>query len=1170
MNVIKASAGSGKTYTLAKCYIEQLLFYPGKGGLLELRKTHDYHQHILAITFTNKATNEMKQRIIRELSVLAHMPEASNYYSDFKQACSPQAIDGLQQAASNALATILNDYSTFRVSTIDTFFQTVLRSFARELDRDYNYDLEIQGDYVARMATMNFLMALGKDHNRTKGASPVEKWVQAHIKSTVDNGGKWSSIFTNNTTGNSFNDNSLAKFAEAINNEFLRKHLDDLCQYLSGDDDSTHDLEKINAFIKLLRTASKKASQSIDNADHWQQKIINIVNKHGIDGTTFKTSLKKIYEGGLPNIKTIQTIANAESIDNQFKKGKEPSVDAQKELQNVFKSIVECFDMASLFEDIANQLSYVGLLGEIKKQFDAYRQENNIVLVADTTQLINKVIQSQEDAPFIYERTSTWTNSYMLDEFQDTSKMQYDNFKPLLQESLSHATDNFNLVIGDAKQAIYRFRNADPSLFRDRIDEDFKGQISRHPLNTNYRSLSNIIQFNNEFTRELLTGFTGYDALMRSYKPNGKDEDYMQLVSPANKKRQGGMVKVLFNDNSGNELIDRDNAMAMLPEYLLELHQRFEWKDINILVNTNKDGEAVVEAVLEHNKNAAPDQQINIRSGEAMRVNRSSAVRRIVEMLRFIDLTSYAVLPPENEQDVTKLHTFANRHRNAEQRQSITLGKFIKRIDEATRNAQDPSTRLTLTPEQYGALLEQSFGETDEQAALSPQEQIKTYADQLAELLPDYRTQPMSLVNIVDRLISTHVSNDEDNDEIIYLHAFQNIVLQFAAQRNGGTVREFLRYWEQKQSKCNVPEAGDDNSATVLTIHKSKGLEAKCVVLPCVNWKIAPSTSDFWVTRDEWINQGAHHLLEKKTEQTCPPDIVPPILHISNKAMRTIKSYGCFKDTINKEDNDNIIDLVNKTYVAFTRPKYELHIFAVKSNEKTQVSNMLRNILEKECIKGMKQTAEGQYTLGKPFDNEKDKDDKKKNETPKSLQQQKMEKSLEVDWKTLKLPPYKVTSSKLLVDLPDDPDSIRIIGKRLHVMLSRMDNIDQLDTVLNYCERRGIVTNDTSDQWNRDIVRHMLASKLAEHPVCDWFDPANKVLNERSLWHNGEILRPDRIVVRPDGTIIVVDYKFGSDKKRGHISQVKGYMEALRNIYPGHTVKGYLWYVTLGHIQSLS
>lgn len=1170
MNVIKASAGSGKTYTLAKCYIEQLLFFPNGDGRLELRKTHDYHQHILAITFTNKATNEMKQRIVKELTVLARMPQASNYYNDFATACTPQALEGLQDAASNALATILNDYSTFRVSTIDKFFQTVLRSFARELDRDYNYDLEIQGDHVARMATMNFLMGLGKDHNRTLGASPVEKWVQAHLKSAFEKGDSWSSLFANNASGNSFHDNSLAKFAEAINDEFLRKHLDELCLYLQGDEDNnTRNLEKINDFISLVRTASKNATELINDTNHWQQEIIKVVNKHRIDGTTFKYSLKKLYEGGLPSLSSINNLATAVSIANQFSKGKEPDSDAQTDLHNVIKSIARCNNMASFFDNIARQLSYVGLLGEIKKQFDAYRQENNIVLVADTTQLINRVIHNQEDAPFIYERTSTWTNSYMLDEFQDTSKMQYANFKPLLQESLAHSTDNFNLVIGDAKQAIYRFRNADPSLFRDSIDEDFKGKISRHPLNTNYRSLSNIIKFNNEFTCELLKGFTQYDALMRSYKPNGKDEDYKQLVSPANQQRQPGMVKVLFSDNSGNNLEDRDTAMAMLPDYLLELHQRFAWKDINILVNTNADGVAVVEAVLEHNKNAAPDQQINIRSGEAMRVNRSSAVRRIVEMLRFIDLTSYAVLPPDNEQDASDLKSFANHRRNAEQRQSITLGKFIKNIDEATRNKDDLSTRLSLTPEQYGKLLEQSFNETDEQATYTSQQQIKTYAEQLADLLPDYRNQPMTLVNIVDRLISTHVSKDEDNDEIIYLHAFQNIVMQFAAQHNGGTVREFLRYWEQKQNKCNVPEAGDDNSATVLTIHKSKGLEAKCVVLPCVNWKIEPSTSDFWVTRDEWIGQGAHRLLEEMAGQTCPRDIIPPILHIGNSAMRIAERYDCFKDTISKEDNDNIIDLVNKTYVAFTRPKCEMHIFAVKSQEENRVSFLLHNIIKNGCINGMSETASEQYTLGEPFDSERDKEDKKKNEKPRLPQQPEMEKSLEVQWESKPLPPYRVKEKALLINLPDDSDSMRVVGRRLHAMLSRMENSDQLDQVLSNCERRGIVSNKPDDQWNSDVMRGMIATKLAQHPVCEWFDPANKVLNERSLWHNGEIIRPDRIVIRPDGTIIVIDYKFGGKQKRCYISQVEGYMQALRNIYPGHPVKGYLWYVTLNQIHPL-
>ena len=192
--VIKASAGSGKTYTLTKLYIEQLLFRANAQGSLELRKHPNYHRHILAITFTNKATDEMKSRIIKELYQLAQDPTHSDYYSYFSKRCTQEALNGLQEAARDALVSILFNYSEFTVSTIDSFFQSILRCFARELDRDYNYEVQIDSDYAITVAVHNFLLQLGRDAARMgkSRSTTIEKWVRDFISNEVSQSKKWN------------------------------------------------------------------------------------------------------------------------------------------------------------------------------------------------------------------------------------------------------------------------------------------------------------------------------------------------------------------------------------------------------------------------------------------------------------------------------------------------------------------------------------------------------------------------------------------------------------------------------------------------------------------------------------------------------------------------------------------------------------------------------------------------------------------------------------------------------------------------------------------------------------------------------------------------------------------------------------------------------------------
>lgn len=1155
LQVIKASAGSGKTYTLALRYIEQLLFRVNRRGKLELRKEPGYHQHILAITFTNKATNEMKSRIIKQLYVLSCNPKDSEYYDELQRCCEPEAFEGLQQAAHKALSDILFDYSQFNVRTIDTFFQSILRSFARELDRDYNYDLQIDAKYAMSVAVHKFLLSLGKDAARTGGKmTQVERWVKEYMKEQLQGSKSWSSMFND--------EGALFNAAENINKEFFRNQLPALRSFLT-DEKGNSNLEGIVSFKKLLLESAEQLQKQYEETD-WSLKLADILRADNLDlsnvsGTMSLSKYILKFRGQEPSEKVLALVSSCG--EDQFKKNSNPSADVLDKISELVRDMCSLYYECELLKDMASRLSLVGLIGEIDKKLEEYRRESNTILIADTNELIGKVVENSGGAPFIYERTGTWINHYMLDEFQDTSSKQYENFKPLLDESLSHGTDNFNLIIGDSKQAIYRFRNADPSLFRDRINVDFSG-LQSTTLQHNWRSQKNIIEFNNGFFEKLLEQdeYRNKGALMRTFKPNSDDKDYKQLV-PKRQQDPAGMVRVLFElpnaeADGGVKTIEKvEEVAAIMPQYLLKLHERFEWKDINILVDRNKSqGRVIVEAILQHNMQARAEGRdkdvISIVSGEMMQLGKSVAVRRIISLLRFIDLTNYVMSEDDDARidDTAKLR--ASKRNMSAQRQFTVLSRFIAGLEDVPE----------ATDEQAGSILNSSFDAVDKTIGQKAETQIQEYAQLLRELLPDTRTQLMSLVNIVEHIIDSQLGAREKREEVIYLHAFVNCVMAFAAQRsNGGTVREFLRYWDMKGDSLAVPSSDSANAISIYTIHKSKGLEADCVVLPYAAWEMNGDgmTKEYWMDATTWLDGGGSEILKKALGADVDKDKMLPIFSASKKTLQNLAKLGKFTSFVNKTEEDILIDHVNKTYVAFTRPRKELHIFASGKGICKDMSTIVPQLegfrpVPVENLTGDDAPSKAvMYQLGEPF-----------------VAPAKAEKK--DDCLVKPLPPYAVSSNTIEVSLPNDETSMREVGKRVHTLLSRINFRRDCDQAISYCLRRGIITDEPDDKWNVGRIRTMVETMFDTKPMSEWFADDNTILNERSILTQDEhgefsLKRPDRVVMRPDGRVIVVDYKSGMNQTKGHVRQVQDYMVALRATGFAQ-VEGYLWYIATNDV----
>ena len=1142
-----------------------LLFKQRDDGLLDYRRQTDYHSHILAITFTNKATTEMKKRIIDELYILASDPGESDFLRDFnameKEMLEKQGshcfvagvldVDKMQQAARQALASVLYEYGTFNVSTIDSFFQSILRNFARELDRDYNYEVQIDEKFALQTAIHNFLLSLGADARRHGGKyhlTDVERWVKSYISQQVSEGLDWN-VFKE--------DAGLFKHAELLNQEFFRQQMPRLHEYLTRDEkgERVTDLSKITEFKKHLILLDKYYEDLYKSLGSGmsQMLVMHNVDTQCLYGKRFvqnmmnpdnRISYGEPYDKG--SSKAFAELTE-EKLKNSFKNKYTPSVAFFSDVMQWRGKVIYTYHAWQWVKKLATELGFLGLLDRIDDNVKQYSRETNQLLIADTNDLIARVLDS--GVPFLYERVGTWINHFMIDEFQDTSRKQYENFLPLLYEALARTDENLCMLIGDAKQSIYRFRNADPSLFRDQIGVEFSAErhgLHHEPLSTNFRSCPVIVRFNNWFFDQLLNalGQDPQSVVMRTYKPNGLLTDFQQNE---HKTHPLGMVRVQFvskaDRTSDNE---KEQVLQLLPEYLHELHQRFEWRDIGILVNWNSEGNDVVLRIMEYNKTVPPEQQISVASDESMLIANSPSVKRIVSLLRFVDLTQY-VTSEEDPDSLPEEDRRANRNRLKDQHMYHVLGLFMQRM--AQDEAQAP-----------GQVLEQCFRDTEALTLLPEDEQMEAYAREVDALLPDRRTELMTLPNIVEHIISRYMQDTQHvPQETAHLLAFQDCVNDFASQRSGGTVREFLNYWDTKSDKLTVPASSSNDAVSVITIHKSKGLEYDCVILPFANWEIHNETSKsakvpYWITREELLAMGGGKVFAPDPEIT--QDMMPPLLPLAKTHVNALAQHcGILKDYVDNYGQNLLVDNMDKTYVAFTRPKQELHIFAVASSE---IGKLFLPILEQGSQDGsvdLNKVGENIYQWGAPRDVSHDK--------PKP------QADADADVALIDMPSYQVASgaSRINVRLPEDLSDKKNTGKRLHNLMSRIAYRRDVDRAWGFCVNRGIISDDDME-WPLRRVRAVIDRMFDDPRTSEWFSDDNRVYNERNLsaGHFATTTkRPDRVVCRPDGTWMVIDYKFGEKDLKNHVEQVRGYMKRLERMGK-KPIRGYLWYVALDEI----
>ncbi|MCU0398625.1 MAG: UvrD-helicase domain-containing protein, partial [Cyclobacteriaceae bacterium] len=740
--IYRSSAGSGKTRTLAKEYLK-----------LALQSRSDYFRHILAVTFTNKATQEMKERILHYLNAFVQGKE-EKLAGELKQELNLDDQDFIQNCY-EIRSLILHRYSQFSISTIDAFFQKVIRSFTREAGLAGDFRLETDPDSVLEDVIDLLVADLGKDPEMTR-------WMVDFSFASLENDRGWDVR------------RSLMEFARQVFREEYKLIEQELVRVTSQPDFFKTLLNQLRkeqqTFIHSVREKFREGyaliqSHSLEKSDFWNGAGYTFFEKY--------KDIKKVSDFEKPGVRIMNDLA---SVDKWPKKDSDRKEEitalALKKLMPLREEILDYrekkYASALSAEVVIENFYAFGLLADISRKLMEYKAANNLMLLADAPVFLNGLI-GESETPFIYEKVGSFYRHYLIDEFQDTSGMQWKNFYPLVTNSLDSGYRS--LVVGDVKQAIYRWRGGDLKLLQQQIAGHIGSKrVAVENLPENFRSLKSIVEFNNHFFKEA-------SRQVAAITSGTLADDVYQDVQQKTGKTEEGIVDVRFLENdSRSETNFEKLALQELTRQLEYLqHQRVPLRDIAILVRSNRDGQKIVAHLLEYkySEEAKPGLLYDVISNESLRLDGSASVSLLLAALRFLHNPNDAIARAELAFEYHRLR-----------RTVEPVGSEVFSI-----------TNLERLKKLIPAVL------VKERASL----------------------KKLSLFELTETLISLLDINKQEG-ELPYVMAFQELVLNFFT-RERNDLEAFLQWWEEHAGtdKTSLKSSGSVNAAQIITIHKSKG-----------------------------------------------------------------------------------------------------------------------------------------------------------------------------------------------------------------------------------------------------------------------------------------------------------------------------------------------------------
>ncbi len=1095
LTVYKASAGSGKTFTLATEYIRLVVENP------------QCFRNILAVTFTNKATEEMKMRILSQLyGISRSLPESDGYFQKVREKTG-LSEEIIRKRAGIALQHLIHHYNEFRVMTIDTFFQSVLRNLARELDLTATLQIGLNDYQVEEMAVDQMISDLTAN-------DVILKWLMRYILDTISDDRSWNVI------------GQIKQFGRTLFKDEYKAVADRLQEII----DEPGFFERYTANLKEIRDAARQQMQNI--ADEFFE-ILDSENL-GVEDFSFGKSgvagvFQKLREGAAFDESLIGKRA-LESVDDASKWYKKTHARrdlihtvVESQLAPLLRKLIDnrpqqwCLYQSA--EVTLKHLSQLRLLGTIATRVRELNKEANRFLLSDTQQLLHDLIEGS-DSPFIFEKIGAQLQHVMIDEFQDTSTVQWQNFKVLLDEAMSHQQSG-SLIVGDVKQSIYRWRSGDWRLLND-IEHQFTNpeqQLEVLNLARNYRSARRIVEFNNAFfTQAAELEFLNLGDIPEVEQLKKAYADVCQEVPDGRPDEGSVQVKLLPGDDSYQE--------NMLQELVSQVTQILDNgtapKDIAILVRTN----ALIPLIAQYFMLHLP--HVSIISDEAFRLDASVAVCTIIDAIRLL-------LRPD---DLLTKATLAKRY------QCHILG----------RNIPDEALFIPMSQQSVDALL--------------PEEFIPSFSE----------LKSLPLYELAERLCLIF-SLSSLSDQSAYICAFFDQLTAFLRDSSPLTpnlTSLFLKAWSDTISSKTI-QSDELQGIRIISIHKSKGLEFPHVIIPYCDWTLEHS-SLLWATPAPLPGPGPSPKFFSAGDRSALPLV--PVDYSSKSLLGTIYEPAYHHEHLqNTVDNLNLLYVA---FTRASQSLIVLGRRGTSSTSRSflieQTLPFLPDALHDTTLDGI-DTDNSPVCLSYATEPSSNVPHSSKNASkiPEALDSNPFSiipTPLKIEVSSF--PPHmdfrQSNRSKAFIEGRDEehPDTTSYIqlGSILHEVFSTIRTTADITPALKRLELEGILydENNTSEK-----IISMLKKRLSHPKVKDWFSGKYKLYNECTILKlvDGQLQerRPDRVMT--DGNSwIIVDFKFGTPKPE-HEAQVREYITLIREMHPSQPVTGYLWYIYSNQIITL-
>lgn len=1004
----------------------------------------------------------MKDRILAYLDDFAHA-KPNDLAEELKKELNLDS-NTFQERSQDVQREILHHYSQFSISTIDAFFQRIIRSFTRESGLLGDYRLEVDQDLVLEEVINDLIDELGTNKELTE-------WIVEFAKESLENERAWDVRA------------SLREFAQEIFRE----------EFKVIEDAIINETNDHNFFRELKNKLNQEKSGFINFITGRSKAALTIMRNNELTREDFK------YGGGIFNFFTKAVAIKSVKDFDEKEKGKRSNNEflktinwpdkntphtalilslAEKQLLPILTEINSYWQTnyaKALSAEVAlNKFYSFGIISDISRKLREYKDRNNTMLLADAPKFLNGVIAGS-DTPFIYEKVGSFYRHFLIDEFQDTSGYQWKNFLPLLTNSLDQG--NRSMVVGDVKQAVYRWRGGDLKLLQQQVGQQIgNDRVRTIELDTNFRSAAQIIHFNNIL-------FANAAAIVQNSTGNALPEESFRDVTQKDFKKHAGFVQLQFirddEDKDWQEL-----AMENIPRQLEQLQlMGVALNDIAILVRKNSEGQQIATNLLQYKNSplANPACRYNVISNESLRLDGAASVNVLLAAMRYLQFAEDSIARAQLSYEFARIN-----HSHAQSELHFT---------------------------EVFKVANQVFFENN-------------LPDRFAKSKAWLKRLP--LFELTETLIDIF-SLGKVGGELAYLQAFQELVLEFYS-REKNDVGAFLEWWEDNKKKQSLHVSGEADAVQIVTIHKSKGLQFKYVLIPFCSWGM---DHDRFNAPLLWVNSA-----------TKPFDTAGhlPVEYTS----RLQETY--FADFYREEHVRSHLDNLNLLYVAFTRAEQALLVTAPypksKGPQSTTVANVILDSIarDEELQKNWEPT-----TLRWRAGILEAVHDKKKQEA-----------------ETIQLTVYPTSRwrDKLVIkhqsvsyfnDSAEQQERVKH-GIHMHAVLSRIQYTDEIPQTLKNMVQEGLITED-----EQTTLSEQLNDLLLNPTIKDWFSTSWSVKTEVPiLLPGGDENRIDRLMTK-DKKALVVDFKTGVHSKQD-AAQVKAYVGILRQMNFTE-VEGYILYL---------